>query len=88
MSAQHIILKCSPLRFYSPLDEEALFEWLNKISVIITIEGVGRELLVSIDASTMSYEQLRNLKGVFKRYNFDLEQLKIFMNEGNKNIFT
>ena len=84
----HIILVCTPLRFYSPYDEDALFDWLGKIKSIQHIKGVGHELHLYVGSHELSYDDIWNLRGVFKRYNFDREQLKKFMNDENKNLFT
>ena len=74
-----ITLVCTPLTFYSHKDEDALFEWLDKIKSIKKIQGIGRDLHVDIDPSQLSYTDICDFIGIFKRYKFknynQLEQL-------------
>lgn len=86
-NSENIILACSPLRFYTELDEELLFQWLNAISCIQTIKGVGNELQLYIESSAISHDDLLNLIGIFERYRFDAKQLLVFKNEDNKDLF-
>jgi hypothetical protein len=83
---KEIILKCSPLIFYTQNDEDSLFTWLNKIKEIKKIKGIGEELHVHI-LSKISNNSLLDLMGIFDRYKFDATQLKIFINESNKEWF-
>jgi len=85
---KEVIIIATPLRFYCTHDEEAFFEWLNKIPDIIRIQGVGKELHLYFDAKEKSLEVIRSLYGAFKRYKFkNIDQLKIFMNKENKYLF-
>jgi len=82
-----IILMCTPLSFYTEEDEDFLFAWLKKIKSIKKIKGVGLELHLQLDSKNISDHDLLNLMAIFDRYNFDSNQLRIFMNEGNKEWF-
>jgi hypothetical protein len=82
-----VTLKCSPLRFYSNNDEKLLFTWLKKIKSIVRIEGIGRELHLIFASNYISNKDLRELMGLFDRYKFNGAQLKVFMNESNKDWF-
>lgn len=82
-----IILKCSPLRFYTEDDEELFFEWVKKIKCINKFEGVGRELHLYITSKNIPDNDLLNLMALFDRYKFDADQLKVFINESNKDWF-
>jgi len=82
-----IILICSPLRFYTEMDEELLFQWLKAVSCITTIQGIGKELHLCIRDSLIAREDLLNLIGIFDRYKFDESQLLIFKTEENKYLF-
>lgn len=82
-----IVLICSPLRFYTLGDENVFFYWLSKIPSIEKYEGVGKSLHCYIACSSIAPEQLLDLIGIFNRYKFDKNQLKVFMNEGNKEWF-
>lgn len=81
-----IILICSPLKFHVGNDENILFEWLSRIPSIKAIQGVGRELHLSV-SSVIPDEDLLDLMGVFKRYGFDTGQLDILKTESNKHWF-
>jgi hypothetical protein len=81
------ILICSPLRFYTDVDEELLFQWLKAISCVIEIEGVGKELHLRVRNDYMSHEDLLNLIGIFNRYKFDVNQLLVFKNKENAYLF-
>lgn len=85
--SKDIKLICTPLRFYSNYDEDALFEWLKKIECIGNIQGIGRELHLAISSNKISDIDLENLIGVFRRYGFDMKQLAVFLNEENKEWF-
>lgn len=87
MMRNKIIIICSPLRFYTPLDEDNFFEWLKKISCIKEVKGMGRELHLHIRSLNISNEDLLNLMAIFDRYKFDQKQLKIFMNKNNASFF-
>lgn len=79
MQNKEITLICTPLKFYAPLDEDALFEWLNKIECIESYKGIGEELHIYLKTSSITRREAWNLRGVFKRYKFkNREQLEIF----------
>jgi hypothetical protein len=80
-------LICSPLRFYTDTDEALFFNWLKKIKSILEIKGVGRELHLIFASRHISDKDLREIMGVFDRYKFDNAQLKVFMNDSNKDWF-
>ena len=82
-----IILVCSPLIFYTPNDEDLLFEWIKKVSSIKDVKGVGEELHLTFESKDISNEDLLDLFGIFERYKFDISQLKQFKNESNKHWF-
>jgi hypothetical protein len=80
------ILKCHQLTFNSQLDEEMFFYGLGKISAVKKIEGVGQDVLVSVPAK-ISDKALRELLGLFFRYEVDLRQLAPFLTEKNRSWF-
>ena len=82
-----VVLVCSPLRFYTHTDEEQCFRWIKKIKSVASIEGIGRELHLMMKSDKIANKDLLELVGLFRRYNFNLKQLKIFMNDDNKMIF-
>ncbi len=80
-------LICTPLRFYTHIDEEQCFRWIKKIKSISAVEGVGRELHLIAKSNKIPNKDLLELIGLFRRYKFDIKQLRIFMNDDNKIIF-
>ena len=80
------ILKCHEMMFYSQLDEEIFFDALKKISAVKKIEGIGSDLLLSVP-SRLSDKALRELLGLFFRYQVDMRQLAPFLTEKNRSWF-
>ncbi len=64
------ILICTPLRFYCQNDETVYFEWISKIKSIKNVQGIGRELHLTIDTNKISNQDLLDLMGLFARYKF------------------
>ena len=83
------ILILTPLKFYSLEDEELFFCWLNKISCIKSYKGIGKELHVVVSSKPITFNEYKNLNGIFKRYKLkSTEQLKdLFGTEDNKDWF-
>lgn len=82
-------LICTPLTYYTQVDEELCFAWINKIPCIKSIKGVGRNLELFIETDSISKQDLCNLIGLFDRYKFNNpEQLEVFKNEDNQSWFT
>lgn len=81
------ILICKEVRFYSPNDEAAFFEWLSKNDCIDDVEGVGDEIHLTIAADELHDHDLRDLLALFYRYNVDMKQLKRFLSSDNEKWF-
>jgi hypothetical protein len=77
------VLKCHNTMFYSELDEAMFFDALKRVSAINKIEGQGPDLLLSVPAR-LSNKTLREVIGLFARYNVDLRQLAVFLTEKNR----
>lgn len=75
------------MRFYSQKDEDMLFAWIKQIQCIERTDGVGRVLQLSIASKNISDEDLLDLMGLFSRYGFEQEQLKVFMTKENAHWF-
>ncbi len=82
-----IYLTCKRVIFYSQLDEEKFFEWLQSIKAIIRVDGVGDKLYLYCKNKTISDEDLREIIALFYRYKVDMKQLAIFLNNKNKTWF-
>jgi hypothetical protein len=71
------VLKCNSVVFYSTKDEEAFFEWLDKIDAIELYEGSGYILSLHV-REQIREDDLRELIALFVRYAIPLNQLKVF----------
>ena len=80
------VLKCHNTMFYSQLDEVIFFDALKKISAIMKIEGRGPDLFLSVP-SRLSDNTLRQVLGLFFRYDVDMRQLAPFLTEKNRSWF-
>ncbi len=85
MAAIKLILES--VHYYSNVDEEMFFSWLNKIVAISKIYGVGTALYLDADSSKLDEENLRELIAIFFRYQIDMTQLVQLMNDDNKSWF-
>ena len=81
------ILICKGVRFYSPKDEAAFFEWIKKIDCIENISAASDELYLEITSIDLHDSDLRELLALFHRYQIDMKQLSIFLNKANKKWF-
>ena len=79
-------LKCSNTVFFSDLDERMFFDALKKISAVKKIEGRGPDLFLSVP-SHLSDKALRELLGLFFRYDVDMRQLAHFLTPKNRSWF-
>ena len=80
-------LICNKVVFYFQKDEEVFFEWIKRIKCINKISAAGDELYLHIKKNDISDDDLRDFIGLFYRYNIDMKQLQVFLNEKNKEWF-
>ncbi|MBF0474977.1 MAG: hypothetical protein HQK59_03935 [Deltaproteobacteria bacterium] len=73
-----IELEARRVRFFSPGDEEAFFEWLNKLHCVREYVGRSYVLHVSINKADVDEDALRELLALFHRYGVDMKQLCVF----------
>lgn len=77
-----ITIILTPMTYYAREDEDAMFYWLDKIKAVKSYKGIGRELHVYFESNKLTKPELRSLKGLFKRYNFEnVSQLDVFQTE-------
>lgn len=81
---KEIKLTCKSVYFYSQLDEQYFFAWLQNITSIIKIDGAQDELYLYCKSSTIPDQDLRELLALFYRYKIDMKQLTVFLNNKNK----
>lgn len=84
---QQIILHCKSVWYYSNIDEELFFEWIQKIPSIIKYDGIKDELFLYFKNNNINENDLRELLALFYRYQIEMKQLAIFLNEINKKWF-
>lgn len=82
-----IKLVCKHVTYFSSYDEDAFFEWLQKIPSVKRFIGRLDELYIFFESNIIPDKDLRELMGLFYRYHVDMKQLEIFLNESNKNWF-
>ena len=80
-------LVCKKVRFYAPHDEEAFFEWLDKIEAIKQVWGLGDEIHLTIKNEFIDDESLRDFIAIFTRCEIELSQLSQFRNKANEDWF-
>jgi hypothetical protein len=83
-----IYILCKKVQFYSSFDEDAFFEWIKKIDCIDNYEGADNELYLDIACLDLHDHDLRDLISLLYRYNIDMKQLKMFLNDKNTEWFT
>lgn len=81
------ILVCKSVKYYCMNDEAAFFEWIDKIKSIKKYDGSGDELYLYMKSNRIEDADLREIIGLFRRYKTDMKQLKVFLNEDNKQWF-
>ena len=84
MNKLNNILIGKSIKYYSHKDEDAFFEWINKIDCIDKAVGEGRELHLYIADNVLQDHDLRDLLALFYRYKLDMKQLERFLNKDNK----
>jgi hypothetical protein len=61
--------------YWSPGDEDAHFQWMQRIGCVREVKGVGRRLFLDIATDRVSEADLRELQAIYRRYGGDLSQL-------------
>ncbi|WP_243311816.1 hypothetical protein [Fundidesulfovibrio agrisoli] len=79
--ADIVELQARSVAYYSPGDEEAFFEWLDRIECVEGGSGSGDTLYISVDRAELDEECLTELLALFRRYGVDLKQLRVFDSE-------
>ena len=69
-----------PIKFWSPLDEKALFGWLESIAGVTRVEGKRTGLMIHLRSRRISKTALRELVAIYRRYGGDLSEIEQFQN--------
>ena len=80
-------LLCKQVKFYARKDEDAFFEWIEKIECIDHTSGAGDELYLHIASDQLHDQDLRDLLALFFRYQIDMRQLSRYLCDDNKKWF-
>jgi hypothetical protein len=78
-----IKIDTSPIWYFSQLDEDSFFGWVQQIPCIKSVEGG----FLHIRSRRLSEPDLRDLIAVMYRYELPMAQLQQFLNERNEGWF-
>lgn len=76
------------MRYGSAGDEAAFFSWLQSISGVKAVRGVGRELHIELHSQQLTQEYLRELLALYARYGGEMSELVMFATPDNAHWFT
>lgn len=82
------MLWCKRMRFYSEIDNEIFFEWVNKISAIKKIYHRGNAIGLWVPTNRISRADLREILALFTRYNVNMYQCRRFLTKKNTRWFS
>lgn len=68
--------------FFSDMDEDMLFAWLEAIKAIRSISGAGDDLILDIDPDALCREDALELVAIFARYGLALKALRPLAEDG------
>ena len=74
-------------RYFSQLDEDHFFSWLQEISGVMDVKGTPQGLIVSLASDRLSKESIYDLLAIHARYNLDMRQLAQFETKANSSWF-
>ncbi len=80
-------LVCKNINFLNNHDEEAFFEWIKKITCIGRYYSLKNKIYLEIVSDIIFWEDIKDLIGLFYRYDIDIKQLKRFLTDNEKKIF-
>jgi len=82
-----IIPQGRALVYHSRRDEAAFFGWLRSIPGVLKVEGVGRQLGVTLRSKCLSDATLRELIALHTRYKLPMRSLVQFETSKNTSWF-
>lgn len=82
---QTILIK-EPVPFYSQLDEDYFFAWLQDITKVKAVKGTPRGLEILLD-KPVDEECLADLAALLTRYSVDLKPMKALCAPNNERWF-
>jgi len=81
-----IIFIGNSVSFFCENDEKLLMQWLHEIKCVDKINYRDKQLGLFINIEKISNNDFDNLMGIFNRYLFDNEQIKIFLQKVTKDL--
>ena len=73
-----MILEIQLSSFYARGDERRFFQGLKEIAAIKSVQGIGQILILTINASHLGNESMRELMALLWRYQIPLSPLRSF----------
>jgi hypothetical protein len=80
-------LLATNVTYYSTLDEDAFFGWLDRVGCVAGYEGKGVDLAITLKRAPDD-DELRELIGLFHRYGVDMRPLAVFSAAPGRDWFT
>ncbi len=71
-------LQADSVVFYSRQDEASFFARLQELPCVVDVAGMGRILHIQVDRQRVDDEALTELLALFRRYQVDMRQLRVF----------
>ena len=75
------VLLAKRVWYFSENDEAAFFEWLDKLPCVEKYEGRSDELKIYVNAAAADAGSVYELLALFRRYEIDMRQLRVFDRE-------
>jgi hypothetical protein len=79
-----VTLLANAVRFLSPGDEKAFFDWLSEIPDVDCVTGFGESIRIQMKTDFPEDDSLRELVALFHRFGVDSQQLAIFASDKNR----
>jgi hypothetical protein len=80
-------LRCDSVRFFSPEDEAAFFNWASRIVGVSGVRGEDRSIVIELGEASPSEDTLRELLALSRRYQVPAKQLARFLSDENASWF-
>lgn len=81
MTDKQVVLIAKRVWYYSEYDESAFFEWLDKLACVEKYEGQLDVLNIYVNQARIDAGAVYELLALFRRYNVDMRQLRVFDRE-------
>ena len=81
-----IKIRCHRVRFRSPADESSFYYFIKRIAAVLFVQGMGEDIFLHVK-TPVTLAALRDLIGLFRRYNIGLDELRPLKNKKNARLF-